>query len=631
VADGLFRRLAKAVYNADQWRTGSAVYADSPDNGAWPVTVAMYEGVYRDCLSIYRSNVAVRHAVSFIAEAQADLPIDMVLSDGDKRLPITDHELLDLFMDPNPELTQFEFIRDWRTDLEIFDVTFWEKVRGPRGKVIALRRMYPDAVTLRGGNALAPEVFRETHADGTWTDHSRKDVLWKHGYGGRRGISPMETLRRFLAEDETAGRAREAFAKNGYRTAGVIRRPIDAPEWDEVGRTRFLEQMAARYGGGGNAGKPLLLEEGMEWLNDATKIGALEYVAERKLTAEMVGMEFGLSPAMMKLEQAAYASLTEENRQVYQNVLAPRLRSDEQFFDKHLLRAETWASPEGGFATQAELRKVHIKFNLDAKLRGSFSERAMIVSTADYMLVDEKRALMDLPPLTKKQREELAPPAPTPGPAPLPDEDEQPKPSDDPQREPKSGAKASSEERGAVRRRRRYAKQLEDVIQKTLDRIEAQEKAHFKEERWERELSSDLLPVLVSIANTEGARKAAQLGGEWDGGLVENYLGAKAAGMAKGIVARARESVSPKMASYLGLGAATGTMNFAREEAAKQTGATQKVWNVTSAKSRHPEWNGLKANIGENFSNGLGYPGDPAGSAEQTAHCECVLDIEGSS
>jgi HK97 family phage portal protein len=605
----------KAVVDYDQWRTGSAVFAGSESADAFPMTVAMYEGVYRDYLSIYKSSPAVRQAIAFRANSVAQLPVDLVRKDKDVREALYDHALVTFLKDPNPELTLPEFLRDVQTDRDLFDVTFWVKVRVDSR--LMLIRMYPDAVTLRGGNALAPEEFRETYSDGTYKDHARNDVFWLHGYGSRRGISPMETLRRMLAEDESAGRAREAFSKNGYRTAGVIRRPVDAPDWDDTSRSRFLEQMAARYGGGANAGKPLLLEEGMEWASDAMKVGALEYVAERKMTAERIGALFGLSPAMMKLEQAAYASLTEENRQVYQNTLGPELVYLEAGFDKWVVRS----FPNSD--------NVHWKFNLDAKLRGSFSERAMVLSAADYMTTDEKRALMDLPPLTDEQKEELAPPAPTPGPDPLPDEDEQPKPSDDPEREPKS--KAKPDVRGAVQRRKRYAADIEKVLQKTLDRIAAQEKAAFKADRWERELAADLTPVLKRIADQEGSRKAGQLGGEWDPEQVDHYLDAKAEGMASGVVARAKESVSPEMASYIALGAATATMNFARQEAAKQNGAAYKVWNVTSAKSRHPDWDGMRAKLGETFSNGLAYPGDPSGDAEDTAHCECVLDIEGSS
>lgn len=52
-----------------------------------------------------------------------------------------------------------------------------------------------------------------------------------------------------------------------------------------------------------------------------------------------------------------------------------------------------------------------------------------------------------------------------------------------------------------------------------------------------------------------------------------------------------------------------------------------KTWIVNSGKSRHPEMDGETVGIDKTFSNGLSYPGDPAGSPDETMGCQCTLEM----
>lgn len=55
--------------------------------------------------------------------------------------------------------------------------------------------------------------------------------------------------------------------------------------------------------------------------------------------------------------------------------------------------------------------------------------------------------------------------------------------------------------------------------------------------------------------------------------------------------------------------------------------AGTKTWIVNSSRSRHPELNGEEVPLFEAFSNGMQYPGDPAGGTDQTAGCTCTLHL----
>lgn len=60
--------------------------------------------------------------------------------------------------------------------------------------------------------------------------------------------------------------------------------------------------------------------------------------------------------------------------------------------------------------------------------------------------------------------------------------------------------------------------------------------------------------------------------------------------------------------------------------------AVTKTWIVNAgANSRHPQLNGETVPVYTQFSNGLQYPGDPAGSVEDTAGCQCHMVVTGTS
>ena len=70
---------------------------------------------------------------------------------------------------------------------------------------------------------------------------------------------------------------------------------------------------------------------------------------------------------------------------------------------------------------------------------------------------------------------------------------------------------------------------------------------------------------------------------------------------------------------------------FAVVEAGKQAapGRCVKTWVVTSANPRasHAAMNGATAREGDSFANGMQWPGDPVGGADQVAGCRCGVHL----
>lgn len=75
--------------------------------------------------------------------------------------------------------------------------------------------------------------------------------------------------------------------------------------------------------------------------------------------------------------------------------------------------------------------------------------------------------------------------------------------------------------------------------------------------------------------------------------------------------------------------AVTTAATFGSQEGARQGGLRTKTWHVNSSNPRpdHAAMDGETVPIDALFSNGMMWPGDPAGGAENNANCECSVSF----
>jgi hypothetical protein len=176
-------------------------------------------------------------------------------------------------------------------------------------------------------------------------------------------------------------------------------------------------------------------------------------------------------------------------------------------------------------------------------------------------------------------------------------------------------------------------------------------------ERWNRELAADLEDFALTLTAKVGRAQAEALGfepGEYDTERTLAFLAAVAQSRAELVNAATERQIAEALdgaedtdrAAAAGAvfaaavaqraGAAGGALavnlaSFASVEAGRKLAgdALVKTWRTTSANPRaaHRAMNGETVPIGELFSNGLNWPGDPAEGADDVAGCECTVVI----
>lgn len=164
------------------------------------------------------------------------------------------------------------------------------------------------------------------------------------------------------------------------------------------------------------------------------------------------------------------------------------------------------------------------------------------------------------------------------------------------------------------------------------------------------------LEALVLERNSMTARDfaiavAEEFGGDYDPAVMDEWLKANAQVTADGIntrtverLERAAEEEQPLLAigelfttlatvtaGVYAAGMVTTAANFGAQDAARKSGAGTKTWQVNSGNPRaqHAMMGGETVGISETFSNGMLWPGDPNGGAENNANCSCSIVFGG--
>lgn len=204
--------------------------------------------------------ITVLQCVNQLAKTFASLPLFVYRrrAVGEGRDIARDHPLYATLHDmPNPEMTSFVWRELLMQNLKTWGNHFSEIVRYPGG--LELWPLRPDRMEVRWGpDARRVYTYRQSSGE---TKMKPGSVFHVQGMGtdGLVGFSPITVMRRTVGLANSAEQYGEAVFRNGARPAIVMSHPQTLSD-DAV--TRLGAQMDALRGSG-NAGKTVILEEGL--------------------------------------------------------------------------------------------------------------------------------------------------------------------------------------------------------------------------------------------------------------------------------------------------------------------------------------------------------------------------------
>lgn len=494
-----------------------------------------YAGRVQTYADIYRTQPNVRLVVRFLARNISSLELGAYrrISKSEREELLPPLELPSIIQRPNPRTSRRRMIRALVEDLKIYDDAYLVALRNPETNRLRLFRIPPPYIRPYNDPADSASSwlfadFYEIFGSAGRTLLPQEQVIHLHGHNpddSRRGLSPLEALRRILAEEAASGEWREQYWTGAARMGGVIERPKESGRWSETAQKRFQDGWVNAYkGNGGLAGTTPILEDGMIFHPTTFNPQESEYLSGRKLSREEVAAAYFIPPAFVGiLENANFSNMEEQHISLYADTLGPDLDDIEEDFELQLLP----------LLQDVDLERDYVEFDLEQKLNGSFEKQAIAASTAvggPWITRNEMRAKRNLAPVPGGDllivplnvlEGGLASPRDTAPPLALP-----------------AGGQASRGQKSAAQILRAEATKREirkwDV--KHRDALEAfffRQKAAViaglgagktvaeafagaDPERWDRELKADLLGVAFAMNEDIGALSADRFGQTYD-------------------------------------------------------------------------------------------------------------------
>jgi HK97 family phage portal protein len=353
----------------------------------------------RDTVSLTRTgfsgNPVGFRCVKMIAEAAAALPL--VLQNSEQRFAV--HPVLSLIKCPNPAQGRAELFEALYGQLLLTGNAYIEAV-GAGGMPLELHVLRSDRMSVVPGADGWPVAYEYAVAGRKHRFDVREGVPCVchiktfHPQDDHYGLSPLQAAAQAVDVHNSASRWSKALLDNAARPSGAIvyKGPEGQGAMSGDQYDRLVSEMEAHHQGARNAGRPMLLEGGLDWKPMGFSPSDMEFQKTKESAAREIALAFGVPPMLLGIPgDATFANYQEANRAFYRLTVLPLA----------MRVAATMAAWLGRMSGEA----LDLAPDLDQvpALAAERDAQWARVSSADFLSDGEKRSLLGLPALAAEE------------------------------------------------------------------------------------------------------------------------------------------------------------------------------------------------------------------------------------
>jgi HK97 family phage portal protein len=337
----------------------------------------------------YRRNAVAYRCVRLVAEAAASVEL-LAYRDGKEQ---ADHPLLGLLHRPNPHEAGRQFFETIYAHLLISGNAYLELAMigdDPR-ELYALR---PDRMTAIASRSGWPEAYEyNVGADRTRFDmpeEGQRPILHLTMFDpvdDHYGMAPLLAAQMALDTHNAASGWNKALLDNAARPSGALVYTADGGNLSDEQFNRLKEELEQQFSGSANAGRPILLEGGLDWKPLALTPKDMDFLEAKAAAAREIALAFGVPPFLLGLPgDNTYANYAEANRAFWRQTVLPLVRRTSDSISHWLVESfpDTKLLPD--------LDRVEALSDHRESLWRS-------ITAANFLTSDEKRAALDYGPL----------------------------------------------------------------------------------------------------------------------------------------------------------------------------------------------------------------------------------------
>ncbi len=276
----------------------------------------------------FMQNAIVYRSVRMIAEAAGSIPL--CLYDGDTE--IEDHPLLDLLRAPTATSTRAEFMEAFVGFLLVSGNAYIEAT-AVGDAVRELHVLRPDRIQIVPGSDGYAEAYDYTvdglapvRLDGDTVPGVRRVMHQKlfHPLNDHYGLSPIEAAATAIDIHNAASRWNKALLDNSARPSGALVYTSRDGNLSTEQYERLKAELASGFQGAGNAGRPLLLEGGLDWKTMSMSPKDLDFMEAKHGAAREIALALGVPPMLLGIPgDNTFSNYQEANRTFWRSTVLP--------------------------------------------------------------------------------------------------------------------------------------------------------------------------------------------------------------------------------------------------------------------------------------------------------------------
>ena len=268
-------------------------------------------------------------------------------------------------------------------------------IKDGAGVPVELYPLRPERVQVVAGEDGWPTAYRYVLADRTLTialedEHGWPNIIHLRGFhptDDHYGAGCLAAAAPAVAVHNAASEWNRALLANAARPSGaLVYAGEDGGALSAEQFERLKNELQAAFQGHGNAGRPMLLEGGLDWKAMSLSPADMDFATLKAAAARDIALAFGVPPMLLGLPgDNTYANYREANRTLWRLTLLPL--AGKILAGLHAGLADWFAE-----APQIDVDRVPALAEDREKLWAQ-------VSSADFLSDAEKRAILGLSPM----------------------------------------------------------------------------------------------------------------------------------------------------------------------------------------------------------------------------------------
>ena len=346
----------------------------------------------------YIKNVVGYKCVSMLARSASS--VKLMVYDKKTNKKIENHPLELLLNNPNPTQNGYEFFESLYSYKLLSGNTYIQAIlldknifKNPK-ELFILR---PDRMTIIiDNNSSIPYAYK-------YKVNSNEKVFYVDKITGNAeilhiknfnpindwyGLSPIEAASYSIDQHNEASKWNQSMLQNGARPSGALivkGNGDDSAFLTDEQFTRLKKQLNEEFAGTENAGKPLLLEGGLEWMEMSLSPSEMNFLEMKNSCARDIALAFGVPSQLLGIPgDNTYSNLTEARLSMWEETIIPMIDNVVDALNK-------WLVPMFD-------DNIGLYYDKD-KITALYSRQENYwnkIANANFLNDDEKKKLLDL-------------------------------------------------------------------------------------------------------------------------------------------------------------------------------------------------------------------------------------------